>query len=74
MSCGFTKEASGHNPLSGGKEKMRQRVMHKFSYFPENHNEFACVGCGRCIKNCPVRNDITQTIKKLRESKANDSK
>ena len=48
---------------------MRQRLMHKFRYFPENFDEFACVGCGRCIKNCPVRNDITKVINKIRETK-----
>lgn len=74
MSCSFNQEASGHNPRPGGREKMRQRIMHKFSYFPENFGEFACVGCGRCIRNCPVRNDITKTIKKLRESKAKEAK
>lgn len=74
MSCSFTQEASGHNSRPGGREKMRQRVMHKFSYIPQNFDTFGCVGCGRCIKNCPVRNDITKTIKKLRESKIREKR
>jgi len=54
----FTKEASGHNPRPSSKERMRQRIMHKFNYFVENLGEFGCVGCGRCIRSCPVNMDI----------------
>ena len=61
----FTKEASGHNPRSSGKERMRQRVMHKFSYFVDSFGEVACVGCGRCIRMCPVNLDIRQVLKKV---------
>jgi sulfhydrogenase subunit beta (sulfur reductase) len=49
----FTLHASGHNPRPSGRERMRQRIMHKFRYFVENFGEIACVGCGRCIVNCP---------------------
>jgi len=54
----FTLHGSGHNPRTSGKERMRQRVMHKFKYFVDNFSAMACVGCGRCIKNCPVNLDI----------------
>ena len=58
----FTLHGSGHNPRTSGKERYRQRVMHKFRYFVENVNDTACVGCGRCIKNCPVNLDIRQVL------------
>jgi ferredoxin len=58
----FTLHGSGHNPRPGGKERMRQRVMHKFKYFIDNFNATACVGCGRCIKNCPVNLDIREVL------------
>ncbi|MCL6610709.1 MAG: 4Fe-4S dicluster domain-containing protein [Peptococcaceae bacterium] len=58
----FTLHGSGHNPRPGGKERMRQRVMHKFKYFVDNFNATACVGCGRCIKNCPVNLDIREIL------------
>lgn len=58
----FTKEASGHNPRSSQKERWRQRVMHKFRYIPENFNLIGCVGCGRCVLNCPVNLDIRKII------------
>ncbi len=58
----FTLHGSGHNPRPSGKERMRQRVMHKFKYFVDNFNQTACVGCGRCIKNCPVNLDIREIL------------
>jgi sulfhydrogenase subunit beta (sulfur reductase) len=61
----FTKEASGHNPRGLKRDRMRQRIMHKFSYAPENFGEMFCVGCGRCIGNCPSNIDIRETITKV---------
>ncbi|NPV53170.1 MAG: 4Fe-4S dicluster domain-containing protein [Firmicutes bacterium] len=61
----FTLHASGHNPRPGRKERFRQRVMHKFSYFVENNGDIACVGCGRCIENCPVNMDIRSVLASL---------
>lgn len=61
----FTLQASGHNPRPTGKERMRQRVMHKFNYFIENYNQPACVGCGRCVINCPVNIDIRKVLKEI---------
>jgi ferredoxin len=63
----FTYHTSGHNPRPTGKERMRQRVMHKFGYFVENLNEIACVGCGRCVRDCPVNLDIRATIEAIRQ-------
>ena len=61
----FTLHASGHNPRPTYKERMRQRIMHKFNYCPENFEETFCVGCGRCIANCPVNLDIREVIKEI---------
>ena len=61
----FTLHASGHNPRPTGKERMRQRMMHKFNYFPENLQVFGCVGCGRCIRECPVNLDIRDVLRKI---------
>ncbi len=62
-SCGygyFTLHASGHNPRPTAMERYRQRAMHKFCYFLEATGANMCVGCGRCIKFCPVGLDIYQ--------------
>jgi len=66
----FTLHGSGHNPRTSGKERMRQRIMHKFKYFVDNFNATACVGCGRCIKNCPVNLDVREVLADIRGSEA----
>jgi len=58
----FTKETSGHNPRPSQKERWRQRVMHKFRYYPDNFQAIACVGCGRCVMACPVNLDIRKVV------------
>jgi len=61
----FTLHASGHNPRTSRKERMRQRILHKFQYTADNVGEVFCVGCGRCVANCPVNLDIREVLKKL---------
>lgn len=58
----FTLHGSGHNPRDKHKTRWRQRMMHKFNYFVQNNGDISCVGCGRCIKSCPVNLDIRQAI------------
>ena len=65
MFASFTREASGHNPRSGRGERMRQRIMHKFSYAQENYGRIFCVGCGRCVVNCPSNIDIRETLSRV---------
>jgi ferredoxin len=62
LSSLYSQETSGHNPRPSGRERTRQRLMHKFNYFPKNFGRVACVGCGRCILYCPVNFDIRQAI------------
>ncbi len=62
MFSDFTLMTSGHNPRINKKERVRQRFMHKLSYFYNRFSEIACVGCGRCLKYCPVDIDITRVI------------
>ena len=61
----FTLHASGHNPRPTPKERWRQRIMHKFRYAVENLDTFFCVGCGRCIRNCPVSMDLRTVLKEV---------
>ena len=66
----FTRQASGFNPRPSAKERFRQRIMHKFSYLPGNVNMNGCVGCGRCVTECPVNLDIREVLKKLSRNEA----
>jgi sulfhydrogenase subunit beta (sulfur reductase) len=63
----YTVHASGYNPRPGKKNRLRNRVYHKFRYFPDRFDIIACVGCGRCISKCPVGNDITEIIDEVKE-------
>ena len=57
----FTLHGSGHNPRNQKLQRVRQRFMHKLKYYQDKyHNGAACVGCGRCVKFCPVNIDIRQ--------------
>jgi Fe-S oxidoreductase len=60
----FTMETSGHNPRPTKANRMRNRVSHKFSFYPERYDGFfSCVGCGRCVVSCPVSLDIRHMVK-----------
>jgi len=58
----YSLETSGHNPRPTNRERTRQRLMHKFNYFPKTFDQVACVGCGRCILYCPTHFDIRKAI------------
>jgi ferredoxin len=49
----FTLHASGHNPRPDQGSRQRQRVLHKFSIYPQKFGEILCTGCGNCTRNCP---------------------
>ena len=66
----FTLQASGVNPRPTGRERMRQRVLHKFKYFADEFGQPSCVGCGRCVVSCPVNLDIRQVVNELVGGKA----
>ena len=61
----FTLHGSGHNPRPTPKERWRQRIMHKFRYAVESYDISFCVGCERCIRNCPVSMDLRMTLKEV---------
>lgn len=63
MSFQFTMEASGHNPRPTKAHRLKNRVGHKFSYYPALHGgAVACCGCGRCVRSCPVSVDIREIV------------
>jgi sulfhydrogenase subunit beta (sulfur reductase) len=59
---GFCRIAGGHNPRPTRQQRLRQRFYCKFSYVPQDFGPLACVGCGRCVVDCPVNIDIREML------------
>ncbi len=65
----FTMMAHG-TPRPTQVERFRQRFMHKLVYYPANHQGvYGCVGCGRCVRKCPISMNIVKVMKRLGENK-----
>ncbi len=69
MNPEYTIHASGYNPRPARTNRVRNRVYHKYNYYPKNFNVIACVGCGRCIDLCPVNIDIIDVVTQAGEVK-----
>lgn len=69
MYSDFTKMAAA-NPRLTQTERFRQRFMHKMVYYPDKYEGvYSCVGCGRCLVQCPISMNIVKVIKKIGEQK-----
>lgn len=67
QSSGFTKIAGGYDPRDDKGIRLRQRFGHKLIYFPEHFGTLHCVGCGRCVRSCPVNIDIREIIQDIQK-------
>lgn len=65
MYSDFTQMSAGQ-PRPTQLERFRQRFLHKLVYFPANNQGiFGCVGCGRCLRQCPIHMNIVKVMKTL---------
>lgn len=65
MAEGYRRIAGGHNPRPTKAERLRNRFYCKFCYYPQDFGPVACVGCGRCIAQCPVNVDVVEVLEGL---------
>ncbi|HUT37598.1 MAG TPA: 4Fe-4S dicluster domain-containing protein [Planctomycetota bacterium] len=61
----FSLHASGHNPRPDQAARWRQRIEHKFNYYVQKFAVRSCVGCGRCIRHCPVNMNILGQLQEI---------
>jgi len=61
----YARMASGENPRAKLEARIRQRFLHKLSYFAERYGVIACVGCGRCAAQCPGATGIEEVARLL---------
>ncbi len=64
----YTLRTSDHNIRPARRERTRNRINHKYSYYVEKFSEIACVGCGLCTENCPVNIDILYIFSQVKEA------
>jgi len=65
---GFARVAGGASPRARRSQRLRNRYVKKFDYFPTIMNEIACTGCGRCIEACPGKIDMREVFSDLNKS------
>jgi len=53
------------NPREEKWRRVRNKVCHKYEFYPVNFDVIACTGCGRCIRLCPVNWDITRPLERM---------
>ncbi|MFH0779602.1 MAG: 4Fe-4S dicluster domain-containing protein [Parcubacteria group bacterium] len=64
----FSKIAGGFKKLDTVAKRLYFWYFHKFVRIPEEFSYYGCVGCGRCVKACPVGIDIFRNLKTLSKS------
>jgi len=52
-------------PRAELSNRLANRILHKFTYSPEQYGLLGCVGCGRCIDACLGAIDIREVVGKL---------
>lgn len=66
----YTLMAGNHNPREQKRQRVRQRFMHKLCFFEERYGSPLCVGCGRCLVDCPATMDVTAIIDRVNAAPA----
>jgi sulfhydrogenase subunit beta (sulfur reductase) len=58
--------AGGHNFRADRADRVRNRYYHKQEAFVREFGMPSCVGCGRCIENCPTGINVVEVFTRVR--------
>jgi sulfhydrogenase subunit beta (sulfur reductase) len=58
--------AGGHNFRGDRADRVKNRYYHKQEAFVREFGMPSCVGCGRCIENCPTGINVVEVFRYLR--------
>ncbi|PLX78908.1 MAG: hypothetical protein C0616_12910 [Desulfuromonas sp.] len=61
----FTQVSGGNNFRPDQSDRQRHRFFRKYKYLWEKHQRTACVGCGRCARECLAGIDNTEVLNHL---------
>lgn len=70
----YSLMTSGENPRRRGESRLRNRLLHKYDYMVRTIGRRGCVGCGRCIDNCPAGLDLVAMLTELEGLLAGEDK
>ena len=66
----FTRVSGGSEFRANQADRQRHRFFRKYKYLWEKHQRTACVGCGRCSRECLARIAPTEVLNSLFEDRA----
>jgi len=67
---GFARVAGGANPRGKLRDRLRNRFVKKFVFFPEVLDRLGCTGCGRCVEACLGNIDIRKVLEEVSSEKS----
>jgi sulfhydrogenase subunit beta (sulfur reductase) len=62
----YATVAGGHNFRDDRADRVRARYYHKQEAFVREFGMPSCVGCGRCIENCPTGINVVDVFTRVR--------
>jgi sulfhydrogenase subunit beta (sulfur reductase) len=62
----YATVAGGHSFRADRGERVRNRYYHKQEAFVREFGMPSCVGCGRCIENCPTGINVVEVFEHVR--------
>ncbi|MEM4330861.1 MAG: 4Fe-4S dicluster domain-containing protein, partial [Candidatus Pacearchaeota archaeon] len=62
----FTEVAGGKCFRDSRIDRFKHFVYHKIVFFKKKFGRYMCVGCGRCLRSCPMKINWVETINNIK--------